>query len=247
LLDNIKDFNMSIEARNLSKKYGDQLAVKSLDFTVETGQIVGFLGPNGAGKSTTIKMLVGLIKPSSGEAFLAGKAVDPESWEIKKNIGYLAEDNPLYTDMYVKEFLNFIASIHQIPKEQRDKRINEVIELTGLGKEQQKKISTLSKGYQQRVGIAQAILHNPSILILDEPTSGLDPNQMEEIRSLIQSLKMGRTILFSSHILSEVEAICDRLLLINHGHLEADCSMEEAKAFPGGLSQFFQEKTKAKA
>jgi ABC-2 type transport system ATP-binding protein len=238
---------MSIEARNLSKKYGDQLAVKSLDFTVETGQIVGFLGPNGAGKSTTIKMLVGLIKPSSGEAFLAGKSVDSESWEIKKNIGYLAEDNPLYTDMYVKEFLNFIASIHQIPQELRNSRIDEVIELTGLGKEQHKKINTLSKGYQQRVGIAQAILHNPSILILDEPTSGLDPNQMEEIRSLIQSLKSGRTILFSSHILSEVEAICDRLLLINHGKLEADCLMKEAKAFPGGLSQFFQEKTKAKA
>ncbi len=238
---------MSIEAKNLCKKYGKQLAVNALNFTVETGQIVGFLGPNGAGKSTTIKMLVGLIKPSSGEAFLAGKAVNSESWEFKKNIGYLAEDNPLYTDMYVKEFLEFIADIQKIPQEIQSKRIQEVIELTGLIKEQHKKINTLSKGYQQRVGIAQAILHNPSILILDEPTSGLDPNQMEEIRSLIQSLKTGRTILFSSHILSEVEAICDRLLLINHGKLEADCSMEEAKGFPGGLSQFFQEKTKAKA
>lgn len=238
---------MSIEAKNLCKKYGQQLAVNDLNFTVETGQIVGFLGPNGAGKSTTIKMLVGLIKPSSGEAFLGGKSVDSDSWEIKKNIGYLAEDNPLYTDMYVKEFLEFIAEIQQLPKALRSTRIEEIIALTGLAKEQHKKINTLSKGYQQRVGIAQAILHNPSILILDEPTSGLDPNQMEEIRSLIQSLKSGRTILFSSHILSEVDAICDRLLLINQGKLVADCSMEEAKAFPGGLSQFFQEKTKAKA
>lgn len=238
---------MSIEAKNLCKKYDKQLAVNALNFTVETGQIVGFLGPNGAGKSTTIKMLVGLIKPSSGEAFLAGKSVDSESWEFKKNIGYLAEDNPLYTEMYVKEFLEFIANIQKIPQTLFSKRIQEVIELTGLSKEQHKKINTLSKGFQQRVGIAQAILHNPSILILDEPTSGLDPNQMEEIRSLIQSLKTGRTILFSSHILSEVEAICDRLLLINHGKLEADCSMKEAKAFPGGLSQFFQEKTKARA
>jgi ABC-2 type transport system ATP-binding protein len=187
-------------------------------------------------------MLVGLIQPSSGEAYIAGKRVSADSIELKKQIGYLAEDNPVYTEMYVKEFLAFIASIHQIQKD----RIQEVIQLTGLTLEQNKKIHTLSKGYQQRVGIAQAILHNPSILILDEPTSGLDPNQMEEIRTLILSLKPGRTILFSSHILSEVEAICDRLLIINHGVLQADCSMEEAKAFPGGISQLFQEKTKSK-
>ncbi len=233
---------MSIEAKNLSKQYGQQIAVQTLSFRAEPGQIVGFLGPNGAGKSTSIKMLVGLIKPSSGEAYLAEKRVGPESIELKKQIGYLAEDNPLYTEMYVKEFLTFIASIQQIPQA----RIAEVIQLTGLALEQNKKINTLSKGYQQRVGIAQAILHNPSILILDEPTSGLDPNQMEEIRALILSLKPGRTILFSSHILTEVEAICDRLLIINHGVLQADCSMQEAKAFPGGISQLFQEKTKAK-
>lgn len=234
---------MSIEAKNLSKQYGEQIAVNSLNFSAQSGQIVGFLGPNGAGKSTSLKMLVGLIQPSSGEAFIAGKRVSADSIELKKQMGYLAEDNPVYTEMYVKEFLSFIASIHQIPQT----RIQEVIQLTGLTLEQNKKIQTLSKGYQQRVGIAQAILHNPSILILDEPTSGLDPNQMEEIRALILSLKPGRTILFSSHILSEVEAICDRLLIINHGQLRVDCSMEEAKAFPGGISQLFQEKTKSKS
>ena len=233
---------MSIEANNLSKQYGAQLAVNALNFSAQAGQIIGFLGPNGAGKSTSIKMLVGLIQPSSGEAYIAGKCVSTDSIELKKQIGYLAEDNPVYTEMYVREFLAFIASMHQVPNE----RIQEVIQLTGLSKEQHKKIHTLSKGYQQRVGLAQAILHNPSILILDEPTSGLDPNQMEEIRALILSLKPGRTILFSSHILSEVEAICDRLLIINQGVLQADCSMDEAKAFPGGISQLFQEKTKSK-
>ena len=233
---------MSIEANNLSKQYGAQLAVNALNFSANSGEIIGFLGPNGAGKSTSIKMLVGLIQPSSGDAYIAGKRVSADSIELKKQIGYLAEDNPVYTEMYVREFLAFIASMHQVPNE----RIQEVIQLTGLSKEQHKKIHTLSKGYQQRVGLAQAILHNPSILILDEPTSGLDPNQMEEIRALILSLKPGRTILFSSHILSEVEAICDRLLIINQGVLQADCSMDEAKAFPGGISQLFQEKTKSK-
>lgn len=233
---------MSIEANNLSKQYGAQLAVNALNFSAHSGEIIGFLGPNGAGKSTSIKMLVGLIQPSSGDAYIAGKRVSADSIELKKQIGYLAEDNPVYTEMYVREFLAFIASMHQVPNE----RIQEVIQLTGLSKEQHKKIHTLSKGYQQRVGLAQAILHNPSILILDEPTSGLDPNQMEEIRALILSLKPGRTILFSSHILSEVEAICDRLLIINQGVLQADCSMDEAKAFPGGISQLFQEKTKSK-
>ncbi|MEY4954762.1 MAG: Sulfate-transporting ATPase [Bacteroidota bacterium] len=234
---------MSIEAKNLSKHYGAQLAVNALNFSAQAGQIIGFLGPNGAGKSTSIKMLVGLIQPSSGEAYISGKRVRADSIELKKQIGYLAEENPVYTEMYVKEFLTFIASIHQIS----NARIQEVIHLTGLTGEQDKKINTLSKGYKQRVGIAQAILHNPSILILDEPTSGLDPNQMEEIRALILSLKPGRTILFSSHILSEVEAICDRLLIINQGILQVDCSMEEAKAFPGGIGQLFQQKTKSKS
>ena len=234
---------MSIEAKNLSKHYGAQLAVNALNFSAQAGQIIGFLGPNGAGKSTSIKMLVGLIQPSSGEAYISGKRVRADSIELKKKIGYLAEENPVYTEMYVKEFLTFIASIHQIS----NARIQEVIHLTGLTGEQDKKINTLSKGYKQRVGIAQAILHNPSILILDEPTSGLDPNQMEEIRALILSLKPGRTILFSSHILSEVEAICDRLLIINQGILQVDCSMEEAKAFPGGIGQLFQQKTKSKS
>ena len=169
---------MSIEANNLSKQYGAQLAVNALNFSAQAGQIIGFLGPNGAGKSTSIKMLVGLIQPSSGEAYISGKRVSADSIELKKQIGYLAEDNPVYTEMYVREFLAFIASMHQVPNE----RIQEVIQLTGLSKEQHKKIHTLSKGYQQRVGLAQAILHNPSILILDEPTSGLDPNQMAQLK-----------------------------------------------------------------
>ena len=235
-----------VELTGVKKSFGPVEVLKGVDLKVMPGRVTALVGDNGAGKSTTIKMLVGLVKPSSGEAYLAGKHVQSNSIAIKKNLGYLAEDNPLYPDMYVKEFLAFIAAVHEIPTNVRPKRIDEVIALTGLKKEQNKKIHMLSKGYQQRVGIAQAILHNPSILILDEPTSGLDPNQMEEIRALILSLKSGRTILFSSHLLSEVEAICDRLIIINQGVLQADCSMEEAKTFPGGITKFFQEKTMAK-
>ncbi len=228
---------MFIEAKNLSKNYGKQSAVQDLNFRLEQGQIVGFLGPNGAGKSTTLKMLLGLIKPSSGSVTIDGK--DPQEQEIalKKQIGYLAENNPLYPEMYVREFLAFIGNIHQL--QHLDKRIKEVIEWVGLEKEAHKKIQELSKGYQQRVGIALAILHDPKLLILDEPTSGLDPNQRDEIRDLIKSLQKDRIILFSSHILSEVEAICDRVLLIHQGKLVSDSPMKEIK----DLEQFFKEKT----
>ena len=228
---------MFIEAQNLSKTYGKQTAVQDLNFRLEEGQIVGFLGPNGAGKSTTLKMLLGLIQPSSGSVQIDGKDPQDQAVELKKQIGYLAEDNPLYPDMYVREFLEFIANIHQV--ETPAVRIQEVIEWVGLQKEAHKKIQELSKGYQQRVGIALAILHDPKILILDEPTSGLDPNQRDEIRDLIKSLQKNRIILFSSHLLSEVEAICDRVLLIHQGKLVSDSPMREIK----DLEKFFKEKT----
>jgi len=228
---------MFIEAQNLSKTYGKQSAVEDLNFRLEEGQIVGFLGPNGAGKSTTLKMLLGLIQPSSGSVQIDGKDPQDQAISLKKQIGYLAENNPLYPEMYVREFLEFIANIHQL--ENAQVRIQEVIEWVGLQKEAHKKIQELSKGYQQRVGIALAIIHDPQILILDEPTSGLDPNQRDEIRDLIQSLRKNRIILFSSHILSEVEAICDRVLLIHQGKLVSDSPMKEIK----DLEKFFKEKT----
>lgn len=228
---------MFIQVKNLSKNYGKQSAVQDLNFRLEEGEIVGFLGPNGAGKSTTLKMMMGLIRPSDGSILIDGK--DPQEKEIalKKQIGYLAENNPLYPDMYVREFLAFIGNIHQLKN--LDQRIPEVIEWVGLQKEAHKKIQELSKGYQQRVGIAMAILHDPKVLILDEPTSGLDPNQRAEIRDLIKSLQKDRIILFSSHILSEVEAICDRVLLLHQGKLVSDSPMEDIK----DLEKFFKEKT----
>jgi ABC-2 type transport system ATP-binding protein len=228
---------MFIQVKNLSKNYGKQSAVQDLNFRLEEGQIVGFLGPNGAGKSTTLKMMMGLIRPSDGSILIDGK--DPQEQEIalKKQIGYLAENNPLYPDMYVREFLAFIGNIHQLKN--LDHRIQEVIEWVGLQTEAHKKIQELSKGYQQRVGIAMAILHDPKVLILDEPTSGLDPNQRAEIRDLIKSLQKNRIILFSSHILSEVEAICDRVLLLHQGKLVSDSPMKDIK----DLEKFFKEKT----
>jgi ABC-2 type transport system ATP-binding protein len=228
---------MFIEAQNLSKTYGKQTAVQDLNFRLEEGQIVGFLGPNGAGKSTTLKMLLGLIQPSSGSVQIDGKDPQDQVIELKKQIGYLAENNPLYPEMYVREFLEFIANIHQV--ENPAVRIQEVIEWVGLQKEAHKKIQELSKGYQQRVGIALSILNDPKILILDEPTSGLDPNQRNEIRDLIKNLQKNRIILFSSHLLSEVEAICDRVLLIHQGKLVSDSPMKEIK----DLEKFFKEKT----
>jgi ABC-2 type transport system ATP-binding protein len=235
---------MPIQISNLGKKYGSQWAVQNVSFQAQPGEIIGFLGPNGAGKSSTLKMLVGLLKPSEGTAHIQGIDTQTESLELKKHMGYLAENNPMYPDMYVKEFLGFIGQMHGYTNKAIQSRVQEVIELVGLSQEQHKKIGELSKGYQQRVGIAQAIFHDPAILILDEPTSGLDPNQMDEIRQLILSLKSNKTILFSSHLLHEVESICDRILLINKGKLLADCSIEEAKAYPGGLTAFFHEKTK---
>jgi ABC-2 type transport system ATP-binding protein len=211
---------MSIEVKDLTKIYGAQRAVDSVSFQVERGEIVGFLGPNGAGKSTTMKMITGYLEPEAGEITVCGINVRRQPLETKKKIGYLPESNALYYDMYVREYLGFIADVHKI--ESRQASINKVIELTGLTSESKKRIGQLSKGYKQRVGLAAALLHNPEVLILDEPTSGLDPNQIVEIRQVIKSQGKDKLVLFSSHILQEVEAICDRVIIINKGKIVAD-------------------------
>ena len=216
---------MSITISSLTKKYGEQTAVDSLDFTIKEGEIVGFLGPNGAGKSTTMKMLTCFLTPTSGTAEVCGFDIQKESMEVRKSVGYLPEHNPLYKEMYIREFLRLSASIHVVKP--ANKRVEEIIEMTGLGPEQNKRIGQLSKGYRQRVGLAQAMLHDPKVLILDEPTSGLDPNQLIEIRKLIKEIGSNKTVLFSSHIMQEVQALCDRVLIINKGKLVADASIEE--------------------
>jgi ABC-2 type transport system ATP-binding protein len=210
---------MSIRVEALTKVYGQQRAVDGISFTAETG-VLGFLGPNGAGKSTTMKMLTCFLPPTSGTATVCGFDIGKHPLDIKRNIGYLPESNPLYTDMYVKESMAFVAGIHGI--HEPAKRITEVIEQTGLGPEQHKKIGQLSKGYRQRVGLAQAILHDPQVLILDEPTSGLDPNQLVGIRQLITELGKTKAIILSTHIMQEVEAVCDRVIIINKGHIAAN-------------------------
>ena len=211
---------MSIEVKNLLKVYGEQKAVNDISFKVGKGEIVGFLGPNGAGKSTTMKIITGYLEKTSGEAFVCGMNVADQPLETKKKIGYLPELNALYYDMYVREYLSFVAELHKI-KDQKSK-IESVIELTGLTIESKKRIGQLSKGYKQRVGLAAALIHDPEVLILDEPTSGLDPNQIIEIREVIKKQGRDKTVLFSSHILQEVEAICDRVIIINKGELVAD-------------------------
>ena len=211
---------MSIEVKNLLKTYGEQKAVNNISFKIEKGEIVGFLGPNGAGKSTTMKILTGYLQQTSGEAIVCGINVTEDPLATKKKIGYLPELNALYYEMYIKEYLAFIAEVHKV--EDAKQKINNVIELTGLTAESKKKIGQLSKGYKQRVGLAAALIHDPEVLILDEPTSGLDPNQIIEIRDVIKKQGLNKTVLFSSHILQEVEAICDRVIIINKGELVAD-------------------------
>jgi ABC-2 type transport system ATP-binding protein len=218
---------MSIEVQNLTKIYDGQKALDEVSFSIGGAEIVGFLGPNGAGKSTTMKILSGHIVETSGTANILGMDVSKEALEIKKRIGYLPELNPLYGDMYVREYLSFIADIHKIKDTQ--KAINRVIKSTGLERESRKKISQLSKGYKQRVGLAQALINDPDVLILDEPTSGLDPNQMKEIRSLILSLGKNKTILLSSHIMQEVEAMCSRVIILNKGKIISDDTIEAIK------------------
>lgn len=211
---------MSIEVEHLFKYYGNQAALNDISFSVGSGEIVGLIGPNGAGKSTLMKIICSLLLPASGDARINGLSVISHAQEIKKFIGYLPENNPLYTDLYVKEYLTYVAGLYQMGKNTPD-RVMEVIEATGLKPEMQKKISFLSKGYRQRVGLAQAIIHNPDILILDEPTTGLDPNQIAEIRNLISALGKQKTVILSTHIMQEVEAICSRVIILNKGQLVA--------------------------
>jgi ABC-2 type transport system ATP-binding protein len=211
---------MSIIVSNITKIYGAQRALDNVSFEVHTGEVVGFLGPNGAGKSTMMKILTCFIPQTSGEASVCGYDVAENSLEVRKNVGYLPEHNPLYLDMYVKEYLEFISGLHHLKNVKS--RISEMIEMTGLQIEQKKKIGALSKGYRQRVGLAQALIHDPKVLILDEPTTGLDPNQLEEIRNLIIEIGKQKTILLSTHIMQEVEAVCNRVIIVNNGKIVAN-------------------------
>jgi ABC-2 type transport system ATP-binding protein len=211
---------VSIKVENITKLYGAQKALDNVSFEIKSGEIIGFLGPNGAGKSTLMKILTCYIPQTSGKAEVCGFDVSEQSLEVRKQVGYLPEHNPLYLDMYVKEYLSFIGGLHHIPN--REARVKEMIDIVGLQVEQNKKIGALSKGYRQRVGLAQALIHNPKVLILDEPTSGLDPNQLEEIRNLIKETGKEKTVMLSTHIMQEVEAVCDRVIIINKGQIVAN-------------------------
>lgn len=226
-----------IEVQDLTKRYGSVEAVRRVSFTVDTGQIVGLLGPNGAGKTTIMKVLTGYHYPTEGDARIDGFSVFENSLEVKRRLGYLPENAPLYTDLTPREYLQFVAEARQLPKEKRRARINEVLAACGIEAVQNRPIETLSKGYRQRVGLAQAILHDPPILILDEPTTGLDPNQIIEIRNLIRELGKSKTVILSTHILQEVEAVCSQVLIINEGRIAAQGTTEEiAATLKGGNS-----------
>ncbi|MEY4288028.1 MAG: hypothetical protein RLZZ30_116 [Bacteroidota bacterium] len=225
---------MSIEVKNLFKYYGEQAAVRDVSFSVNKGEIVAFLGPNGAGKSTTMKIMTGYIPASSGEVYIGGIKVDVDELKTRQMIGYLPENNPLYVDMYVREYLEFVGRIYKVKNLKA--RVAEMVHAVGLDVEQNKKIGALSKGYRQRVGLAQAIIHDPEVLILDEPTTGLDPNQLVEIRELIRQIGKQKTVLLSTHIMQEVEAICDRVIILSKGQIVAD---DKAKT----LQQEFEHQT----
>ncbi len=216
---------MSVKIQDITKIYGEQKAVDSINFEVNKGEVLGFLGPNGAGKTTTMKIITCFIPQTSGTAEVCGFDTRKNPMEVRRLIGYLPEHNPLYKEMYVKEYLNFIGRLHKLPN--RKQRIEEMVEMTGLTREQYKPIGALSKGYRQRVGLAQAMLHDPEVLILDEPTSGLDPNQLVEIRNLIKTFGKDKTIIFSTHIMQEVKALCDRVLIIDKGQIVANDSMDQ--------------------
>jgi ABC-2 type transport system ATP-binding protein len=218
---------LSITIHNITKRYGSQTAVDQVSFTVKTGEIVGFIGPNGAGKSTTMKIITGTLPPDEGNVTINGMAILSNEKKIRRIIGYLPEHNPLYLELYIREYLGYVAGLYGITGSRAGERIDQVVQMTGLETEIKKKIGALSKGYRQRVGLAQALVHDPEILILDEPTSGLDPNQLAEIRTLISSIGKTKTTLLSTHILQEVEAICDRVIIINKGRIVAD---EQASA-----------------
>ncbi len=218
---------MSIEIRNITKCYGRQKALDSVSFSIQKGELAGFLGPNGAGKSTLMKIITGYIQASEGEVLVNDSLVSVTNVGIRKDIGYLPEHNPLYTELYVKEYLEVTAGFYRLKNKKQ--RVAEMVELTGLGDEQHKKIKALSKGYRQRVGLAQALIHDPSVLILDEPTTGLDPNQLDEIRNLIKEISREKTVMLSTHIMQEVEAICKRVLIIHNGKIVADGGVKELK------------------
>ncbi|MCD4711179.1 MAG: gliding motility-associated ABC transporter ATP-binding subunit GldA [Bacteroidales bacterium] len=228
---------MSIAVKEISKQYGSQLAVNSVSFTVSTGKIVGFIGPNGAGKSTTMKMITGTLSPDSGSVMINDLPALEYQKEIRGLIGYLPEHNPLYYEMYIREYLQYVAGLYQVTGRAARERISTVIEMTALSAEVGKKIRNLSKGYRQRVGLAQALIHDPEILVLDEPTSGLDPNQLVEIRNLVSTIGKEKTVLLSTHILQEVEAICDRVIIINNGEIVADEDAERLMEKGEGQTQ----------
>lgn len=232
-----------LKVQNLTKIYGSQKAVNDISFEAKAGEIVGFLGPNGAGKSTTMKIATCYLSATSGNVEVCGYDVQHSPMEVRQNIGYLPEHNPLYLDMYVKEFLEFTGGIYNLKGQILQKRILEVIELFGLTLEYKKKIGQLSKGYRQRVGLAQALIHDPKVLILDEPTTGLDPNQLAEIRSVIRNIGKEKTIIFSTHILQEVEAICDRVVIINHGIIVKDCTIHAMRQAGKTMEEVFRELT----
>jgi ABC-2 type transport system ATP-binding protein len=225
---------MSLQVKNLTKIYGSQKAVSNISFNIQEGEIVGFLGPNGAGKSTTMKIATCFLPPTDGEAWVGGFNVVEKPMEVKQITGYLPEHNPLYLDLYVHEYLQFVGKLYGLRGAKLKQRVIEIIELCGLGQEQNKKIEMLSKGYRQRVGLAQALIHDPKILILDEPTSGLDPNQLVEIRKLIKMISLQKTVIFSTHIMQEVQALCNRVIVINKGEIVADDKLENILSTQGG-------------
>lgn len=234
---------MSIKVSKLTKVYGNQKAIDSISFEVNTGEIVGFLGPNGAGKSTTMKILTGYTKATSGEASVNHFDVTQQSMQARASVGYLPEHNPLYLDMYVLEFLYFIGKLYGMTKGVLRVRAEEMIRICGLERERHKRIGELSKGYRQRVGLAQAFIHDPAVLILDEPTTGLDPNQLVEIRQLIRTMGANKTVLFSTHIMQEVEALCDRVIIINRGKIVADDRLHNLKSEEESLEAVFRRLT----
>lgn len=227
---------MSLQVQELTKIYGTQRAVSNISFEAKPGEILGFLGPNGAGKSTTLKIACGYLPPTTGEVIVAGYPVTSQAQEVKKRIGYLPEHNPLPHEMYVKEYLRFAASLSGLKGSSASKRVAEVIEQTGLQREQHKRIGALSKGYRQRVGLSQALVHEPQVLVLDEPTTGFDPNQVAEIRGFIKQIAHDRTVVLSSHILPEVEAICERVVVINRGELKANSTLKQLAARTGAVA-----------
>lgn len=234
---------MSIEVNSLTKIYGTQRAINGISFSLKPGEIVGFLGPNGAGKSTTMKILTGFLHPDSGTARVADFDVTAQAMPARRSVGYLPEHNPLYADMYVREFLQFSGKLYGMSGNALKNRVDEMISLCGLEIEKKKKIGQLSKGYRQRVGLAQSFLHDPAVLILDEPTTGLDPNQIIEIRELIRTAGHNKTVLFSTHIMQEVEALCDRVIIINKGNVVSDTSLQVLRQKGESMEDIFRKLT----